>query len=219
MLGRGERFPFNPVATPPTQDSGNKPETCKHFGKKGVTMNRTRHTIALAALSALGLLLSGCSMGPDPDLQGQARFRQEQFDRITSLEEYRRCVAEATELDRQARSMANGEGKFLLAAKRFEACEEGLGGHADNVENEERMRTLAMAMVDYVAGLDIPAASRMLETFERTFPRRDLYLGKEQCSLVESMRLITGKEKVPRISNACPTLIEEKKRLDYWLNH
>lgn len=183
-------------------------------------MNRTRHTTAtLAALSALGLLLSGCSMGPDPDLQGQARFRQEQFDRITSLEEYRRCVAEATELDRQARNMVNGEGKFLLAAKRFDACDEGLGSHASDVEVEERMRNQGMAMVDYVAGLDVQAAGQVLERFERNFPRRDLYLGKEQCSLVESMRLITGKEKVPRISNACPTLIEEKKRLDYWLSH
>ncbi|MBF0308597.1 MAG: hypothetical protein HQL56_03610 [Magnetococcales bacterium] len=164
-----------------------------------MTATRTirRHALGLLMLS---VLTAGCATTtPSPEYGN-----------------FTRCLNEAREMDQQCQ-LHDSPGKCLSAARRYENCS---GDTYEGASEEERMKAMGLAILDYARGGDWKEANRVREGFEGRFRGKDLHLGEERCSLLDTLKALPGRESANlRVSNACEQAKLELRRNIYWLSH
>jgi hypothetical protein len=174
---------------------------------------------ALAGLAGLtaALLLSACQA--TTNLSEGIGFREARFQEISAMEGYRGCVDDATQLDADARAKVNPAG-YLASARLIEKCEADLGPEAAHIAMEERMRTYALGIINYIKGGHLVKAQENLGQFKQAFGNHDLYL-PNGASFVDTMSILSGKRAVPSSFELSMLNIDQKvetefERLQYW---
>lgn len=184
----------------------------------------THPTKSRRAAKFLGLLLVAGTLGAC-NTMGTATpgegigYREARFQEIQAVREYRACQEEALQLDAQARANANAA-QYLASAKLIDRCERDLGPVARQIAPEQRMRTYALSVQNYLKGGDVTAARQNLDSFKQAFDGQDLYY-PDGASFIESMDVLLGRagdEAITRYSqaNLSPALKSEMRRAQYW---
>jgi hypothetical protein len=178
---------------------------------------RAWRAVALMPLLALG----ACVTDPPPPREGIA-YRETRFAEMAALRQYRECRDEALTLDRQAREAAN-PARYMASARLLERCESDLGPEAAGLASDERMRSYALAIQNYLKGGDVLAARQLLQLFQENFPGEDLYYA-DGSSFTETMTLLAGLGAPGAagqlaMSNVGTAVKAELRRAEYWRQH
>ena len=189
-----------------------------HVKTKRTAVPRRMRTIAGVAALTASLLMSACQTNNTIVAEGIG-FREARFQEISAMENYRRCVDDAMQLDADARFKGT-PGGYLANARLIEKCEANLGPEAAHVAIEERMRAYALSIVNYTKGGNLAKAQENLSKFQQAFPGYDLYL-PNGASFVDTMSILTGKRVSPSsyelsMLNIDPQVEAEFERLKYW---
>jgi len=195
-------------------------------------MNRPKRTPGAVRL-LLPLLMLGtvaaCSSVPSfpgtrgaPEIDRSAvEFRRERFEAVSAMEQFTACFDEGVEMDRNARQSGNA-GQYRRAAEILERCVAEHGG-AGAVPEDERMRTLALAIQDHAKAGDVARAREVLAGFRSRFGGRDLYY-PDGTAFTEAMEMVLGMASTADAgvfspANVNPTLKAEIRRQHYWETH
>lgn len=169
-------------------------------------------TLAVAVLGA-------CTLNSQKPTEEGIGFRTQRFEDIAAMREYRSCVADAVELDRQAYA-TRATAKYLASARLLESCEAQLGVAAAGVAPDERMQAYGLAVQNYIKGGDIDKARASLNRFEAAFAGQDLYYA-DGSSFIDTMGALLGRydgTDFGRFStlNVNADLKSEMRRVSYW---
>lgn len=195
-------------------------------------MNRPKRSLS-AARTLLPVLLLGtvaaCSSVPSlpgtssaPEIDRSAvEFRRERFEAVSAREQFTACFDEGVAMDRSARQSGNA-GQYRRAAEILERCVVE-HGEAGSVPEDERMRTLALAIQDHAKAGDVARAREILNGFQSRFGGRDLYY-PDGTAFTEAMEMALGMAStadagVFSTANVNPTLKAEIRRQHYWETH
>jgi len=176
-----------------------------------------RAGVILAAALAMGAC-STTDTGGSKDAGG-IDYRQDRFNEISALKDFRACRDQALKLDRRARENGN-RGRFLASAKLLEDCESKLGPKAAKNAKRERMRAMALSIQNFIKGGDPGAAAENLRAFRERFPNKDLYL-PNGASFTASMSALLGQtddSKLGQLStlNTSSVVKDELRRMRHW---
>lgn len=165
--------------------------------------------------------LSACVTQP-PSFGGGIDFRETRYNEINAMRDYRQCREHALELDEQAQQ-SHDSAKFIASAKMIETCEARLGPEVAGLDRDERMRTYALSIQNYLKGGDIDQARTNLEKFNQTFDGQDLFYadGSSFSHTMEVLLGVRGAGSIGRFSNANVNqdLKSELRRVRYWETH
>ena len=172
----------------------------------------------LLGTSLLGL--AACQTMTGGNMAEGIGFREARFQEVAAMNSYRDCRADALALDEQARLEGSVE-KYLASARLIEKCESNVGPQAKNLSEDERMRTYALSVLNYVRGGDLTAAAENLEQFQTHFPGKDLYFS-DKSSFIATMQVLTGQKENESytpgtLQNVNRDLRKEKRRIQHWL--
>ena len=186
-------------------------------------MDQQRNTkiIVSRAACALALTLSlgACFLGTDNDAADGIGFRQARFEEMKTIREYRACRVEAMELDKKA--LASGSaGTYFASAQVLERCESDLGPGTANVSKDERMRTYALSVQNYLKGGDVTKARENFDKFRAAFPNNDLYYA-DGTSFISTMEALLGRTEPWTFGefanlNVNNSVKSEMRRVHYW---
>ena len=170
-------------------------------------------TLALAALSACQTNLIGTTLSHEG-----IGNRYKRSTEIAEGRAWRACHEEAILLDAQARKSASAA-RYIASAKALEACEANLD-NADTVAPDERMKSYAVSVQNYLKGGDVAAARRNLDRFKTAFGGKDLFY-PDGSSFSETMEILLGlAEKSAAgaysIANVSSAVKGEVRRVRYW---
>lgn len=145
-------------------------------------------------------------------------FREARFNEMSAVRDWQSCRDEAMGLDRQAHDEASSA-RYLAAAALLEKCESGVSGDA-KVSADERVRSYALAVQDYIKGGDIPKARETLSKLKAAFPGSDLYYANG-ASFISTMEFLVGERDrtavgVLDITNVDDDFKSEMRRAQYW---
>lgn len=178
-------------------------------------------TLRAGAVIAALLTATACTTtGQNGSSDGtSASYRQDRYQEIAALEEFRKCRDRALKLDRRARANGN-RGRFLASAELLESCETELGPKAAKSAKAERMRAWALSIQNYIKGGNSAAAAERLQAFRDTFPDRDLYLANG-ASFTATMSALLGQtsdSELGRLStlNTTAAVKDELRRMRHW---
>lgn len=180
---------------------------------------RERNTKSrILPLAALLAALSACTSTPNPIAEGIG-FRENRFQEVSAMRQYRACRDEALELDRQARTSA-APARYLASARLIEKCEADVGPGGSGVGQEERFRAWALGVQNHLKGGDVTKARANLEALKAAFPAQDLYY-PDGASFTETMELLLGLRDKTAVSefsttNAPGPVKDELRRVRYW---
>ncbi len=172
-----------------------------------------------AALTVAMLALAGCNLNAQVNPMEGIGFRNARFEEISAAREYRQCVADAIELDKQARTSGN-TGRYLASAQLLEKCESQMGPEMSGVNEDERIRAYGLSVQNYLKGGDIERAAANFEKYQKAFPGKDLYYA-DGSSFMETMKLLLGQKAPPAYGqfaalNVNDELKAEMRRVRYW---
>lgn len=180
-----------------------------------------RRSAQAGAVVAALLATGACSTaGPNQSEDaGGVDYRQDRFEQVSALQDFRKCRDRALKLDRQARESGN-RGQFLASAKLLDDCRSNLEHKAANAAKPERIRAMALTIQNYVKGGDPAAAAKRLKSFRATFPNKDLYLANG-ASFTATMSAILGQtddSQLGRLStlNTAGVVKDELRRMRHW---
>ena len=170
-------------------------------------------TVALATLSACQTNLIGTTLSHEG-----IGNRYKRSTEIAEGRAWRTCHEEAIVLDAQARKSASAA-RYITSARALEACEANLD-NTDTVPTEDRMRSYAVSVQNYLRGGDSAAARRNLDRFKTAFGGKDLFYA-DGSSFTETMELLLGlAEKSAAgaysIANVSSAVKGEVRRMRYW---
>ena len=176
--------------------------------------------IIVLVAGVLGLTsLSACMPATTGSNEGIG-FRQQRFQEIEAMRDYRSCVEDALKIAEQVKTSGQ-TGGYRTSAQILERCESNLGGGAVQLAQEERMRNYALAITNYVKAGEVRKAREKLEVYRKTFDGYDLYL-PNGYSFIDSMTVLTAKhdesfsiEGIPMM-NISSTLRAEIQRVRFW---
>jgi hypothetical protein len=182
------------------------------------TKVRTRTAVTPALFLAM-LTLVACSTDKKlPDF-GSIDFREDRYQDVAALRDFRDCRDQAVELDSQAR--ASGDpARYLSSAELLERCDVALGTDASMVPEDERMRAHGLGIQNYIKGSDAGAARRRLERFRQLYSGKDLYYA-DGSSFRSTMEVLLGQRESREygrysLLNVSLTLKDEMRRIEYW---
>jgi hypothetical protein len=176
--------------------------------------SRTARLLAVALTATSALALASC-MKPAGDGIG---FREARFNEMSAVRDWQSCRDEAMSLDRQAHDEASAA-RYLASASLLEKCESGVSGDA-KVTSDERVRSYALAVQNYIKGGDVPKARATLEKLKAAFPGTDLYYANG-ASFIDTMEFLTGVRDrsavgMLDITNVDDDFKSEMRRAQYW---
>jgi len=182
---------------------------------------RNTKTFVSRAACALVLTLSlgACFLGTDNDAAEGIGFRQARFEEMKIIREYRACRAEGIELDKKA--LASGSaGTYFASAQVLDRCEANLGPSTDGVSKDERMRTYALSVQNYLKGGDVAKARGNFDRFRAAFPNNDLYYA-DGSSFISTMEALLGRTEPWTFGefanlNVNDSVKSEMRRVHYW---
>lgn len=183
---------------------------------RGNTPRLTKTGTLWVALFALG----ACTLtGGTPPAANNFDFREGRYQQVAKIQAYRACRDEALGLDSQARERGS-VGAYLNSARVIEKCEAGLGGNADGIQAEQRMRLQALGVQNYFKGGDVKGARGNFDTFKRSFPDRDLYF-PDGSSFMATMETLLGQADPTSygafaVLNVNRQIKSEIRRLNHW---
>ncbi|MDW3205170.1 MAG: hypothetical protein R8L07_06460 [Alphaproteobacteria bacterium] len=174
-----------------------------------------RAVFAALAVATLG----ACTLNTQKPSDEGIGFRTQRFEDIAAMREYRTCVADAVELDRQAYA-TRATAKYLASARLLESCEAQLGPSAANVAPDERMQAYGLAVQNYIKGGDVDKAREALARFETAFAGQDLYYA-DGSSFTDTMGALLGRYDGTDFGqfstlNVNADLKAEMRRVAYW---
>jgi hypothetical protein len=182
------------------------------------TKVRTRTAVTPALFLAM-LTLVACSTDKKlPDF-GSIDFREDRYQDVAALRDFRDCRDQAVELDSQAR--ASGDpARYLSSAELLERCDVALGTDASMVPEDERMRAHGLGIQNYIKGSDAGGARRRLERFRQLYSGKDLYYA-DGSSFRSTMEVLLGQRESREygrysLLNVSLTLKDEMRRIEYW---
>jgi hypothetical protein len=178
--------------------------------------------LRVVAMSAALLTISACNLNNQANNMEGIGFREARFQEISDMKEYRQCRDDGVELDAKARS-SGSVGQYLSSARLLEKCEAELGQDTATTALDERMRSYALGIQNYIKGGDLQMASRNLARFKEAFAGKDLYF-TSGASFTETMESILGQKGSGAFSataslNVNSELISEMRRVRYWKRH
>ena len=141
-------------------------------------------TMALATLGA-------CANDVSQPLEGIG-YRQDRFEQISKMREYRNCKDEGLKLDRKARSSGTG-GTYLASARVLEKCETKLGPDTAGIAQTERMRAYALSIQNYFKGGNVEKARSNFDKFKTRYADHDLYY-PDGTSFIVTMDALFGRK-------------------------
>ena len=175
----------------------------------------------LGALALVGLSLSACNvtMGTQQNAAEGIGFRQARFAEMSAMKTWRDCRDEAFALDKSARVKGLAS-QYLASAKAIEACEANTGSEISGLNQEERMRTVAIASLNYLKGGDMDRARSSFQNFKQHFGSVDLRFS-DGTSYTETMSMLLTMSEPTSIgafsmANVNPALKSELRRTRYW---
>jgi hypothetical protein len=165
------------------------------------------------------LLLSACAMSAPNELAEGIGFREARFDSIKAMRDYRNCRDDAIELDTKARKSGD-TGRYIASARILEKCESSLDQQASEVGRDERIRSYALSIQNYLKGGDVEHARTNLESFKKVFPDVDLYY-PNGSSFIETMEALLGQKDLQSFGqfaqmNVNSDLKDELRRIRHW---
>lgn len=171
------------------------------------------------AILALGFTLSACNLYTAQTTEEAIGYREARFAQISAMRDYRRCRDDATNLDAQARKQGSAA-RYLASARLLEKCEQQLGPNVDNIAKDERLRSYALSIQNYLKGGDIAKARKNLQAFKKAFPDDDLSLA-DGSSFIDTMEVLLSMHDRPAIGqfstfNVNQEVKAELRRVHYW---
>jgi hypothetical protein len=164
------------------------------------------------------LLVSACATGgPAPnDILG---FREHRSKALEAMRNYRNCNDDAMEMDTKARKSGDA-GRYIASARLLEKCESQLSLEASEVGRDERVRSYALSIQNYLKGGDVESARSNLDKFKKAFSGIDLYY-QDGSSFIETMEVLLGQKDVRDYGqlaalNVNALLKDEIRRIRYW---
>ena len=144
-------------------------------------------------------------------------YRYERFATMQIKANYDDCRKTAFAIDKEAGADAS---RFLANAEKFENCEMILGDSGKLIDQEMRLKALAMGVQNYIKGGNLAKARTMFEQFEHVAKGADL-LYPDSTSFVANMRVLLnagGDKNALRLAsqNAKTELKDEIRRSWYW---
>ncbi len=178
-----------------------------------------RRLTSIAAIGCTLLVLGACNTSFPEHTEGGIGFREDRYEEITAMREYRDCRDEALKLDEKARQ-AGSPARYLASARMIEGCEAALGPETARLALEERMHAYAVSIQNYLKGGDVPKARENLANFKEAFAGSDLYYA-DGASFSDTMTLIVGEADDSALGefstvNVSPELKAELRRVRYW---
>jgi hypothetical protein len=185
------------------------------------SFTKTHLITKLGAIGLVALTLSACNvtMGTPQTASEGIGFRQARFAEMSVMKAWRDCRDEALALDQSAKVKGLAS-QYLASAKAIEACEANAGPEIAGLNKEERMRTIAVASLNFLKGGDMDRARSSFQNFKQYFGNADLRF-PDGTSYRETMSiLLTMSEPssigVFSVANVSPTLKSELRRARYW---
>ena len=181
-------------------------------------MNNLKFKMKLAfAVLLVPASLSACQPVTLSDRSAAVDYRYERFTTMQVKANYDDCRKTAFALDKKAGADAS---RFLASAEKFESCELMLGDSGKLIDQEMRLKALAMGVQNYIKGGNLAKARTMFEQFEHVAAGADL-LYPDSTSFVANMRVLLnvgGDKNALRLAsqNAKPELKDEIRRAWYW---
>jgi len=176
------------------------------------TLHLTATALILSVLGACGPLTTASTSGPTTTVIDRAKDMQ-------VVLAFNDCTVEG-----QTRDAAAAEGRdqalYLSSADILASCDAKLGDSFALVEQEQRMRVMALAVQNYLKGGDVGAARFALSDFSRAFGDADLIYA-DGSSFSDTMHALlyqhADQEQLALSSlNARRSVKEEIRRSWYW---
>ena len=169
------------------------------------------------AVLAVPAALSACQPITMSGSAAAVDYRYERFADIQVKANYDACRKTAFALDKAAGADAS---RFLASANKFESCELMLGDSGSIIDQEMRLKAIAMGVQNFIKGGDLAKARTMLEQFERVADGTDL-LYADSTSFFASMHVLLNaphnKNALQLASqNARSEIKDEIRRAWYW---
>ena len=172
---------------------------------------------AAFATLAIPLAVSACQPTTMSGSASAVEYRYERFADIQVKVNYDECRKVAFAIDKDAGADAS---RFLASAEKFESCELMLGDASNIIDQDMRLKAIAMGVQNYLKGGDLAKARTMLEHFEQVADGADL-LYPDSTSFLASMHVLLN---APRNKNALQLasqnakgeIKDEIRRAWYW---
>ena len=178
----------------------------------------------VSTLLLIGASISGCNITMS-GIHGNGEgigYRQARFSEMNEMKAWRDCQEQALKLDKNAR--INGRAsQYLASAKALKLCETSVSSQTGGVNTQERMRSIAVASLNFLRGGNIEQARSTFEDFKTYFKGKDLRLS-DGSSYIETMKMLLGMDEPTSIgalsmANVNPSLKAELRRTKYWERH
>ncbi|MEK9569289.1 MAG: hypothetical protein VW124_09795 [Paracoccaceae bacterium] len=181
--------------------------------------NRSNRIPRVAAIFAL-FVTTACVHEQHANIEGIG-YREARFESLAAIRDYRQCRDEGLTFSKQARAVGN-PGGYLTSARVLESCEAKLEPAGTQIEVDERMRTYALSIQNYLKGGDIARAQKSLRNFKRAFKGHDLYY-PDGSSFVTTIDALLGQKNKTSFGqfsalNINPTVKSEMRRMFHWKN-
>ena len=198
-----------------------------HLGiQTPVTRQKGKRSIIfkVSTLLLIGASISGCNITMS-GIHGNGEgigYRQARFSEMNEMKAWRDCQEQALKLDKNAR--INGRAsQYLASAKALKLCETSVSSQTGGVNTQERMRSIAVASLNFLRGGNIEQARSTFEDFKTYFKGKDLRLS-DGSSYIETMKMLLGMDEPTSIgalsmANVNPSLKAELRRTKYWERH
>ena len=118
----------------------------------------------------LGAGVSGCNVtmsGMQSTGEGIG-YRQARFVEMNEMKAWRHCQEQALKLDETARSNGSAS-QYLASAKALKLCETSVSSQTAGINIQERMRSIAVASLNFLRGGNIEEARSTFEDFKTHF--------------------------------------------------
>lgn len=178
--------------------------------------NFSKITVAIIT----SLMIAGCNMNQVSNPLPYERNIADVED-LLKKKAFAKCRDEGLQLDADARSRGVAGG-FVTSARVMDGCITELGRSAPRVDAEERMRLMALSVVNYLKGGEVELARQQYEKFKDKWPGHDLYLSGG-VSFLETAEALFGRAEDQTFGqftamNISDEARSEMRRLNYWKN-
>ena len=177
--------------------------------------------LKIGTLLLLGLVASGCNVTMS-GMQGTGEgigYRQARFVEMNEMKAWRSCQEQALKLDETARSNGSAS-QYLASAKALKLCETSVSSQTAGINIQERMRSIAVASLNFLRGGNIEKARSTFEDFKTHFKGNDLRFA-DGSSYLDTMKMLLGMDEPTSIgalstANVNSSLKAELRRTRYW---